>query len=129
MKKAFASICAAALLVGAASTGFAAANPFEDVAEADYFYKPVLWAVENNITKGVTVNDFMPGSTCSTAHIITFLYRAATGDTDGFGGWYEDATAWAEKAGLLDGLDITVSPEVKCPRADVVEFLFRQLAE
>ena len=104
-------------------------NPFVDVTEDDWFYKPVLWAVENKITAGIGDGKFGPDGTCSTAHIITFLYRAATGDTDGLGGWYEDATAWAEEAGLLDGLDITVSPEVKCPRADVVEFLFRQLAE
>ena len=25
-------------------------NPFVDVAEYDYFYKAVMWALENNIT-------------------------------------------------------------------------------
>ena len=28
------------------------ANPFTDVASSDYFYKPVLWAVEQGITNG-----------------------------------------------------------------------------
>ena len=51
-------------------------NPFTDVKESDYFYKPVLWTVENGITQGTSAATFSPGSTCTRAHVVTFLYRA-----------------------------------------------------
>ena len=101
-------------------------NPFEDVTVGKYYYMAVLWAVEKGITNGTDATHFTPNQTCSTAHIITFLYRTmGIGDN----GWYQIAEAWAKGAGLLDGLDITVAPKVDCPRCDVVLFLFRQLAE
>ena len=101
-------------------------NPFVDVPESEYYYKPILWAVEKGITKGTDDTHFTPHQTCSTAHILTFLYRTlGIGDN----GWYEEAGAWAKDAGLLDGLTLAVSPEVDCPRADVVLFLYRQLAK
>ncbi len=101
------------------------ANPFEDVKESAYYYKPVLWAVEKGVTNGTDATHFTPAQTCSTAHILTFLYR-----TLGIGsnGWYEVAEAWARGAGLLEGLDVTVAPGVDCPRCDVVLFLYRQLS-
>lgn len=36
------------LLLG--TTALAAENPFHDVNSSDYFYEPVLWAVENGVT-------------------------------------------------------------------------------
>ena len=101
-------------------------NPFEDVTEGKYYYKAVLWAVEKGITNGTDATHFTPNQTCSTAHIITFLYR-----TMGIGsnGWYKEAEEWARGAGLLDGLDITVAPGVNCPRSDVVLYLFRELGK
>ena len=99
-------------------------NPFVDVKESDYYYKAVLWAVEKNITVGVNATHFVPSQTCSTAHIITFLYRTlGIGDN----GWYDVAGAWATGKGLLDGLDLKVDPKTPCPRADVVLFLYRAL--
>ena len=56
-----------------------AANPFVDVKSSHYFYQPVLWAVEKNITNGTDETHFSPSQTCSIAQIITFLYRAMTG--------------------------------------------------
>lgn len=51
-------------------------NPFKDVNGTDYYYEPVLWAVENKITSGVSANSFAPNATCSRAEAVTFLYRA-----------------------------------------------------
>ena len=101
-------------------------NPFEDVKESDYFYKPVLWAVEKGITVGTDATHFTPEQTCSTAHIITFLYRTLNPGQDG---WYAMAEGYAQGAGLMDGHAVTVSPDVDCPRADVVFFLHRALAK
>ena len=51
------------------------ANPFVDVKSSDFFYKPVLWAIENNITNGVDATHFGPTSPCNRAQVVTFLYR------------------------------------------------------
>ena len=51
-------------------------NPFTDVKSTDFFYKSVLWAVENGITNGLTATEFGPGSPCNRAQVVTFLYRA-----------------------------------------------------
>ena len=96
-------------------------NPFEDVSEQKYYYKAVLWAVENGITTGKTATTFAPDQTCSSAHIITFLFRAMGGDN----GWYEVARDWAIQNGLLEGTGITVSKEELCPRGAVITFLYR----
>ena len=52
------------------------ANPFTDVKSTDFFYKPVLWAVENDITNGISATAFGPTSPCNRAQVVTFLYRA-----------------------------------------------------
>ena len=101
-------------------------NPFEDVKETDYFYKAVLWAVEQGIVKGTDATHFTPDQTCSTAHIVTMLYRALGVGTDG---WYEEAGAWATELGLLVDTGLIVDKDVDCPRCAIVTFLYRTLAE
>ena len=51
-------------------------NPFTDVSAGDYFYKPVLWAVEKGITAGTSATTFSPGKACTRAQAMTFLYKA-----------------------------------------------------
>ena len=97
------------------------ANPFVDVTE-EWYRKAVLWAVENGITVGADATHFNPNQTCSSAHILTFLYRAMGVGDDG---WYADARDWASAAGLLADTGLSVSPNEDCPRASVVTFLFR----
>ncbi|MBR3640159.1 MAG: S-layer homology domain-containing protein [Clostridia bacterium] len=50
-------------------------NPFSDVKADDYFYKAVLWAVENKITNGMDAKHFAPGDTCTRGHVVTFMFR------------------------------------------------------
>ncbi len=97
-------------------------SPFRDVNPGDYYYDAVLWAVEQGVTGGTSADAFSPEQTCSTAHIITFLYRAMGAGTDG---WYAEAGSWADSKGLLEGTDLTISPDATCPRGDVAAFLFR----
>ena len=101
-------------------------NPFDDVPEWEYYYKPVLWAVENGITDGTEPNLFEPDLTCATAHIVTFLYRTMKIGPDG---WYEEAGSWAENSGLMGGLNLHVDPDTPCPRSIVVELLYRQVGK
>ena len=98
-------------------------NPFNDVFTSDYYYKPILWAVEQGVTAGTSDYTFSPDETCSSAHIITFLYRA---EHKGGNGWYEEAKSWASDNGLLSGTGIRVSPDENCPRGAVVTFLERE---
>ena len=100
-------------------------NPFADVPADAYYRDAVLWAVERGITKGTDDEHFSPDQTCSTAHILTFLYRALGLGTDG---WYAEAGEWAQGEGLLTGTGARGEPGEDCPRASVVTFLYRALA-
>jgi len=51
-------------------------NPFEDVDESDFYYKAVLWALENGVTTGADATHFNPDGQCLRAQVVTFLYRA-----------------------------------------------------
>ena len=50
-------------------------NPFADVKSSAYYADAVLWAVENDITKGTTNTTFSPNADCTRAQIVTFLWR------------------------------------------------------
>ena len=52
-------------------------NPFGDVSEEAFYYKAVLWAVENNVTSGTGKGKFSPNNTCTRGQVVTFLYRAS----------------------------------------------------
>ncbi len=106
-------------------------NPFEDVKASDYYFKPILWAVEKGITTGTSAKRFSPDTTCTNAHILTFIWRALgePGKT-GEGEWYADAEKWANGAALLDGT-YTGEYDVNagCPRANVVTYLYRYMTD
>jgi len=51
-------------------------SPFTDVQPGQYYCKAVLWAVENQITSGVSETLFGVGRTCTREQIVTFLYKA-----------------------------------------------------
>lgn len=97
-------------------------NPFTDVKEGSYYYKPVLWAYENGITCGTSATRFSPRETCTTAQIVTFAYRALGVGTDG---WYREAGDWANGLGLMSGTGLLVDPDETCPRSAVVSVLYR----
>ena len=107
-------------------TPSATTNPFSDVRSDDYYYQPVLWAVEKGVTVGTDASHFSPADTCSTAHIITFLYRALG---IGSNGWDGEAARWADELSLLDDTGLAVSAAQNCPRGAVVTFLYRALED
>ena len=102
-------------------------NPFEDVKTSDYYYKAVLWAIEQGITTGTSAKRFSPDVTCTNAHILTFIWRAlGMPDETGEGEWYSDAVTWADNSGLTSGTYAgDFDPSGKCPRANVVTYLYR----
>ena len=110
-------------------------NPFKDVSGEDYYYKAVLWAVEQGITAGTDESHFSPNGTCTRAQVVSFLYRAAgkpaASGANPFGDvtaadYYYDAVLWAVNNGITAGTDAShFSPGAGCTRAQVVSFLYR----
>ena len=113
--------------------------PFTDVSESAYYYKAVLWAVEQGITKGTSEITFGPDMNCTRAQIVTFQYRAkktsATGNTNPFTdvantAYYADAVLWAVKEGVTNGTSATTfSPNANCTRAQIVTFMWRDMVK
>ena len=105
-------------------------NPFIDVASDSWYAKAVLWAVERGITTGTSAITFDPEDTCTRAHIVTFLWRAAgkPGETPAPRTWYSDAMAWAGSEGLFADVSIDL-PEASepCPRSEIVSYIYNQM--
>lgn len=51
------------------------APAFSDVVADAYYAEAVKWATDNGITNGTTSSTFSPGSGCTRAQIVTFLWR------------------------------------------------------
>lgn len=112
-------------------------NVFTDIKEGDYFYKAVLWAVENKITSGTTNTTFSPNSKCTRAQTVTFLwrYRGALEVEEELqfedvqeNAYYAGAVKWALQNDITKGTsEGRFSPEKACTRAEVVTFLYRTL--
>ena len=109
--------------------------PFTDVPAGSYYYDAVLWAVENDITKGTSDTTFSPNMTCTRAQIVAFLWRSekspAAGTANPFAdvksaAYYADAVLWAAKKDITKGTtNTTFSPDADCTRAQIVTFLWR----
>ena len=115
-----------------------AVNPFEDVTADQYYYKAVLWAVENGITTGTSPTTFRPDTTCTRGQIVTFLWRfngqpEPTSDQNPFTDvtadqYYCKPVLWAVERGVTKGTGPdTFSPDSTCTRGQIVTFLYRDL--
>jgi hypothetical protein len=54
-----------------------AKSEFADVADTDWFAKPVIWAKENGVTGGISATEFGPMNDCNRAAVVTFLNKVA----------------------------------------------------
>ena len=110
-------------------------SPFTDVNKSDWFYAPVLWAVENKVTSGKTATTFAPYEGCTRAQVVTFLW-AANGKpapaaannpfTDiSESDWYYNAVLWAVENKITGGTSATTfGPYDTCTRAQIGTFLW-----
>ena len=109
---------------------------FADVQSDDYFYKPVLWAVEKGITTGVSKTKFNPQGICTRAQTVTFLWRMAKKPDPKAtsckfkdvkkGDYFYKATIWASEMKIVAGYsDGTFKPQGKCLRRQMVTFLYK----
>ena len=112
-------------------------NRFSDVRSGDYFYKAVLWAIEQGVTDGTSDTTFSPNDPCTRGHVVTFLWRSegcpsakggdAFNDVPG-DAYYSDAVRWAVSRGITDGTSATTfSPNEACTRGQIVTFLYRDI--
>ena len=113
---------------------------FSDVADRDYFYEPVRWALGERITQGVSDTAFDPGAACTRGQIVTFLWRAfgtpdPAAQQDPFAdvaanSYYSSAVLWAGSKKITLGTSADrFSPERPCTRAQIVTFLWRSVGE
>ena len=111
-------------------------NPFVDVKETDFFYKAVLWAVENGVTAGTSANTFSPEQGCTRGQVATFLWRA-NGCPDPMltvnpfydvpaDAYYSQPVLWAVAKCVTTGVsDTSFAPDNTCTRGQIVTFLYR----
>lgn len=124
------------LLLGMSVTCLAATNPFKDVKKSAFYYDAVLWAVEQNITSGVSKTEFGPNAACTRGQTVTFLWRAAgcpnpTTQTNPFkdvkkSDFYYKAVLWAVENNVTAGTSKnTFGPNDACTRGQIVTFMWR----
>ena len=113
-------------------------NPFTDVKPDAYYYKAVLWAVENGITTGTSSTTFSPNSGCTRGQVVTFLWRASgqsepKNSDNPFNdvrpdAYYYRAVLWAVENEVTNGTSADkFSPNATCTRAQIVTFLYRAI--
>ncbi len=128
------SVCGHKDTVTATGTKWKAS--FTDIKAKDFYYKPTLWAVANNITTGTSKTTFSPEEPCTRGQVVTFLWRAAGcpepksntmpfTDVDSKA-FYRKAVLWAVEQGITSGTSATTfSPNETCTRGQIATFLWR----
>ncbi len=112
--------------------------PFVDVARYDYYYAPVLWAVDHDpqITNGIDATHFGPNQKCTRGQVVTFLWRAMGEPAPeswvnpfndvGMGDYYYFPVLWAYQNNITTGTsEHAFSPNSSCTRGQVVTFMNR----
>jgi len=109
---------------------------FADVKKGAYYFKAVIWAVEQGITTGISKDKFAPEGVCTRAQTVAFLWRMAgkpepKAKTCKFsdvknGDYFYKATIWASEKKIVAGYsDGTFQPKGKCLRRQMVTFLYK----
>lgn len=110
--------------------------PFKDIGLDQYYYTPITWAYDNEITYGTKEEIFQPDITCSRGQVVTFLWRIAgkpkpTIKECSFvdvqkGSYYYDAILWAYENDVVAGFtDTCFGPEETVTRGQFLAILHR----
>ncbi|MBR4655186.1 MAG: type I pullulanase [Oscillospiraceae bacterium] len=111
-------------------------NPFTDVKDSKYYFKPVMWAKEKGITGGVSSSLFGVGQPCKREQAVTFLWKAAGSPTPKTtkspftdvpnGKYYYKAVLWAYENNITGGVSKTEFGVGRtCTREQIVTFLYK----
>ena len=108
---------------------------FSDVVKTDYFADSVLWAVDKGITAGTSKTTFSPNSTCTTAQILTFLWRSQgspepTSKTNTFtdiqeSDYFYKAALWAKENNIVSRDSTVFNGNTPCTRSSAVLYIWR----
>ena len=136
MKKRLISISLVIIFIFSMSCTALAANiNFTDVSSSNWYYQPIKWAVENNVTSGMGDGTFGVGQYCTREQIVTFLYSSegkpsANYNSNKFSDvksndWYSNAVNWAVNYGITSGMgDGTFGVGQNCTREQAVQFIY-----
>ena len=134
-KKIMALVLAIVMIVGVLPSAFAAnIGDFTDVKNTDWFAEYVEYVVFYDYMNGTSATTFEPNSTCTRAMAATVLYRLegspvvykASTFTDLTQDWYKNAVAWAQTAGVVNGIDGThFAPNGLLTREQLVTMIWR----
>ncbi len=111
-------------------------STFSDVPADAWYYKPVMWAVENEITKGMEDGSFGVGQPCTRAQAMTFLWAAKGKPAPSSmespfsdvtaGDWFCKAILWAAENGITKGIgDGLFGVNNTCTLAQIITFLYK----
>lgn len=116
-------------------------NPFNDVADDEWYTDAIIWAAENDIVEGMGNNTFEPDTLATREHFATMMYRYAKfidadtsiniktlnfDDADKVSDWAKDAMFWAVDKGLIKGMTNTlIVPQGIATRAQAATILAR----
>ena len=115
-------------------------NPFVDVSKEDWFYTPVLWAIDNDVTAGTDETHFSPELTVTRAEAMVFFW-AANGRPEPQATkspfkdvkkshWAFKAIMWAVENGITGGTDANhFSPAQTCSRSEIIQFLYAAMGK
>ena len=116
-------------------------SPFTDVTDPKaYYYKAILWAYENGITKGVSATEFGRKKTVSRRDMLAFLYKQQGSpaptltkspftDVTDPKAYYYKAVLWAYEKGIERGSGGKFNGKTNCLRETVVLWMYRVLAD
>lgn len=111
---------------------------FTDVNPKKYYYKAVLWAVDNKISSGTGGGKFGVGKPCTRAQAMTFLWKAQGSpepktSTSPFPDvtpdkYYFKAVLWAKENKIASGqTNGNFGVNKSCTRAQIVTFLYKAM--
>ncbi len=108
---------------------------FSDLDTKAWYHEYTDFVLEQKLMNGMGGGRFVPNGTVTRAMAVTLLYRMAKepevqepatfSDVDGKG-WYAEAVAWAEDAGIAKGVDAThFAPNAPATREQLTTLLYR----
>ena len=108
---------------------------FQDVDPGAYYAAAVDWAVEKQVTDGVSDTLFAPNAPCTRAQVVGFLWKLAGRPSSSaevrfadvpVGSWFYEPVRWAVEQGVTNGVtDALFAPNRSCTRAEGAAFLHR----
>lgn len=131
---------------GENKSDYAGESVFDDVDTLAWYTPAVNWAVENNITSGVSKTEFAPNRNITRQELARFFFVFADyidsyytepraeidaadrwddfTDIDEIADWAKTPMSWAVSVGLISGMNIeTISPRTTASRAQAAQML------